>query len=62
MTIYEYLSVYIPTYAHMYMIIITYIHIYIWAAFKCAAAGLSPAFRGVPDYVNVVPEVMPTLC
>ena len=32
------------------------------AACKCAAAGLSPAFRGVPDYINVVPEVMPTLC
>ena len=32
------------------------------AACKCAAAGLSPAFRGVPDSSCVVPEVMPTLC
>ena len=27
---------------------------------KCAAAGLSPAFNGVPDQSAVVPNVMPT--
>ena len=32
------------------------------AGCKCAVAGLSPAFRGVPDSSCVVPEVMPTLC
>ena len=32
------------------------------AACKCAAAGLSPAFNGVPDCYDVVTNVMPTLC
>ena len=28
------------------------------AACKCAAAGLSPAFRGVPDHSSALPNVM----